>query len=156
MDKTHKVILIKWVRSGIGFNYRQKAIVESLGLRRLNQVVLRQDTPQNRGIVAAVSHLLEIVPEAPVQPWTSVPEYRVYPKATAPAASAAPLPVPEDADLPSESPVEQTAAEGAEPAESRPAKRAVAKTKSVKAAEGGEAEKPAARREAEAPEATKD
>jgi large subunit ribosomal protein L30 len=78
-DKTHMMIRIKWVGSGIGFTYRQKMIVRSLGLRRLNQTVVRPDTPQIRGIVAAVPHLVEIVPEAPAPWWASVPEYTVYP-----------------------------------------------------------------------------
>ena len=62
-EKTLKMIRIKWVRSGIGFTYHQKTIVRSLGLNKLNHTVVRPDTPQIRGIVAAVPHLLEIVPE---------------------------------------------------------------------------------------------
>lgn len=77
-EKTHKTIRIKWVRSGIGFTYRQKSIVRSLGLRRLNQTVVRPDTPQIRGIVAAVPHLLEIVPEAIAPAWASIPEHTIY------------------------------------------------------------------------------
>ncbi len=77
-DKTHKMIRIKWVRSGIGFTYHQKTIVRSLGLRRLNHTVVRPDTPQIRGIVAAVPHLLEIIPDPPAPWWDSVPEYTVY------------------------------------------------------------------------------
>ena len=87
-DKTHKMIRIKWVRSGIGFTYHQKTIVRSLGLRRLNQTVVRPDTPQIRGIVAAVPHLLAVVPEVPAPAWASVPEYIVYPPAPTPAAEA--------------------------------------------------------------------
>ena len=85
-EKTLKMIRIKWVRSGIGFTYRQKAIVRSLGLNKLNQTVVRPDTPQIRGTVAAVPHLLEIVPEPPAPPWASIPEYTVH----APVAAAAP------------------------------------------------------------------
>ena len=91
-DKTHKTIRIKWVRSGIGFTYHQKTIVRSLGLRRLNQIVVRPDTPQIRGIVAAVPHLLAIVPKTPAPAWASLPEYTVYPpevKAAPPAEPAA-------------------------------------------------------------------
>ena len=90
-EKTLKMIRIKWVRSGIGFTYHQKTIVRSLGLNKLNQTVVRPDTPQIRGIVAAVPHLLEIVPEPPAPPWASIPEYAVH----APeAASAAPAESP--------------------------------------------------------------
>ena len=86
-EKTGRTIRIKWVRSGIGFTRHQKSIVRSLGLGKLNQTVVRPDTPQIRGIVAAVPHLLEIIPD-PVPPaWASTPEYTVH--APAPAAAAA-------------------------------------------------------------------
>jgi large subunit ribosomal protein L30 len=84
-EKTVKTIRIKWVRSGIGFTRRQKMIVRSLGLNKLNQTVVRPDTPQIRGIVAAVPHLLEIVPKAPAPPWAAIPEYTVHAPRVAPA-----------------------------------------------------------------------
>ena len=87
-EKTLKMIRIKWVRSGIGFTYHQKTIVRSLGLNKLNHTVVRPDTPQIRGIVAAVPHLLEIVPEPPAPPWASIPEYTVHAPEIAPAAPA--------------------------------------------------------------------
>jgi large subunit ribosomal protein L30 len=79
------MIRIKWVRSGIGFTHHQKTIVRSLGLNKLNHTVLRPDSPQIRGIVASVPHLLEIVPEPVAPAWASIPEYTVH--AAAPAAS---------------------------------------------------------------------
>ena len=87
-EKTLKMIRIKWVRSGIGFTYHQKTIVRSLGLNKLNHTVVRPDTPQIRGIVAAVPHLLEIVPEPPAPAWALIPEYTVHAPAVAPAAPA--------------------------------------------------------------------
>ena len=87
-EKTSKTIQIKWVRSGIGFTYRQKAIVRSLGLNKLNQTVVRPDTPQIRGIVAAVPHLLEIVPKRPAPAWAAIPEYTVRAPEAAPVAPA--------------------------------------------------------------------
>ena len=48
------------MRSGIGLSRRQKEIVRSLGLKRLNQIVERPDTPQIRGMVAKVSHLVSL------------------------------------------------------------------------------------------------
>jgi large subunit ribosomal protein L30 len=77
-DKAQRTIRIKWVRSGIGFNYRQKRIVRSLGLTKLNQEVERPDTPQIRGLVAKVPHLVRIVEAAPKAAWTAVPEYTIY------------------------------------------------------------------------------
>lgn len=52
---------IKYVRSAIGRSERQKKIVRSLGLRRLNQVVERENTPAVRGVVAKIPHLIQIV-----------------------------------------------------------------------------------------------
>ena len=84
-DKTQKTVRIKWIRSGIGFTHHQKRIVRSLGLRKLNQEVERPDTPQIRGIVAKIPHLVKIV-EAPKQPaWKLVPEYTIHAPAAAPA-----------------------------------------------------------------------
>ncbi len=52
---------IKYVRSSIGRSEQQKRIVRSLGLRKLNQVVEREDTPAVRGVVAKIPHLIQIV-----------------------------------------------------------------------------------------------
>lgn len=52
---------IKYIRSSIGRSEHQKKIVRSLGLRRLNQVVEREDTPAVRGVVAKIPHLIQIV-----------------------------------------------------------------------------------------------
>ena len=87
-EKTLKMIRIKWVRSGIGFTHHQKTIVRSLGLNKLNHTVVRPDTPQIRGIVASVPHLLEIVPEPVAPAWASIPEYTVHAPVSAPIAPA--------------------------------------------------------------------
>ena len=87
-DKAQKTVRIKWIRSGIGFTYHQKRMVRSLGLKKLNQEVERPDTPQIRGLVAKVPHLVKIV-EAPKQPaWKLVPEYTIHPPAAEPAKPA--------------------------------------------------------------------
>lgn len=54
-------ITIQYYRSSIGYAKKQKEIVKSLGITKLNQTVLRPDTPSMRGIVAKVPHLLRIV-----------------------------------------------------------------------------------------------
>ena len=53
-------IQIKQVRSAIGRTKTQKRTLEALGLKRLHQVVEHDDTPAILGMVAAVSHLLEV------------------------------------------------------------------------------------------------
>ena len=54
-------IRIQYYRSFIASPEKHKAIVRSLGLRKLNQVVERPDTEAMRGAVAKVPHLLRIV-----------------------------------------------------------------------------------------------
>jgi large subunit ribosomal protein L30 len=56
-----KPLRIKLVRSGIGFPEKQKLVIKSLGFKRLNQVVVRSDTPQIRGMVFKIRHLVEII-----------------------------------------------------------------------------------------------
>ena len=54
-------IRIQYYRSVIAATKAHKEIVRSLGLRKLNQVVERPDTPSMRGFVKKVPHLLRIV-----------------------------------------------------------------------------------------------
>jgi len=88
-EQSPKRIRIKWVRSGIGFTWRQKAIVRSLGLTKLNHTVVRPDTPQIRGIVAAVPHMLQIVDEPAAATWRTTAEYTVMPPVGEPTESSA-------------------------------------------------------------------
>ena len=55
------MLQIKYIRSAIGTPPKHKLIIKSLGFKRLNQVVIRVDTPQVRGMVAHVPHLVAIV-----------------------------------------------------------------------------------------------
>ena len=54
-------IKIKQVRRRIRRPKNQKLTLDALGLKKLNQVVEHEDTPQIRGMVAKVSHLVEVV-----------------------------------------------------------------------------------------------
>lgn len=54
-------IKIKLVRSPICTPEKHKAIVRGLGLKKLNQVVERPDTPAFRGMVKKVPYLLAVV-----------------------------------------------------------------------------------------------
>ncbi|MDH7499625.1 MAG: 50S ribosomal protein L30 [candidate division NC10 bacterium] len=51
---------IKLRRSRIGIQERQRRILDGLGLRRVNQVVIREDRPEIRGMIFKVSHLVEV------------------------------------------------------------------------------------------------
>jgi large subunit ribosomal protein L30 len=140
--KTQRTILIKWVRSGIGFTRRQKHMVRSLGLRRLHQVVEREDSPQVRGLVGRISHLVEIVDAAPRPPaWATVPEYTLLPKEV-----AAPEPAVERAIAPAageEVATPQAAAEAAEAATTEVAEETPAAAKETRPAKAAKAAKPA-------------
>ena len=50
---------ITWKKSTIGRSPRQERIIKALGLHRLNETVYHQDSPQIRGMVNSVCHLLE-------------------------------------------------------------------------------------------------
>ena len=54
-------IKIKQVRSRIRRPKNQKLTLDALGLKKLNQVVEHEDTPQIRGMVAKDSQLVEVV-----------------------------------------------------------------------------------------------
>ena len=51
---------IKLVRSVIGTTPNQKKNVEALGLRKREQVVVKEDNAQTRGMINKVSHLLDV------------------------------------------------------------------------------------------------
>ena len=48
------------VKSAIGRTKTQKRTLEALGLKKLHQVVEHEATPSILGMVAAVSHLVEV------------------------------------------------------------------------------------------------
>jgi large subunit ribosomal protein L30 len=52
---------IKWVVSFIGCTDDMRQTIRGLGMRRLHQVVERQDTPAVRGMIHKVRHLVEVV-----------------------------------------------------------------------------------------------
>jgi large subunit ribosomal protein L30 len=59
-DKTEKTLKITLVKSPIGFNAKQALVVESMGLRRIRHTVELADTPETRGMIHKVRHLVEV------------------------------------------------------------------------------------------------
>lgn len=47
-------------RSAIGRQKRQKLTIRALGIRKMHQSVVHDDTPQIRGMIASVSHLVKV------------------------------------------------------------------------------------------------
>lgn len=54
-------ITLQYYRSCIGRPQKQRKILAGLGFRKLNQVIELQDTPEVRGMVAKIPHLVRIV-----------------------------------------------------------------------------------------------
>ena len=54
-------ILIKLVKSVIGKPEKHKRTIEALGLRKIGQVVEKEDTPQIRGMIDKVNYMVEVI-----------------------------------------------------------------------------------------------
>lgn len=50
---------ITWVKSAIGYKKNQKATIAALGLHKLGQIIEHQDSPQVRGMLFTVRHLVK-------------------------------------------------------------------------------------------------
>ncbi|MFN2443896.1 MAG: 50S ribosomal protein L30 [Thermoanaerobaculia bacterium] len=57
----NKTVRIRQIRSGIGCPVEMRETLRGLGLRRMHQVVERQDTPSVRGMIRKITHLVEVV-----------------------------------------------------------------------------------------------
>jgi large subunit ribosomal protein L30 len=55
-----KRLKVTLVRSTIGFNRTQAKTVEGMGLRRLRHTVELPDTPETRGMIHKVRHLVTV------------------------------------------------------------------------------------------------
>jgi large subunit ribosomal protein L30 len=55
-----KRVKVTLVKSTIGFDKRQAAVVQGMGLRRINHTVELADTPSIRGMIHKVRHLVTV------------------------------------------------------------------------------------------------
>ena len=55
-----KSLRVTQVRSAIGLPKDQKATVRALGIRRMQDTVELPDTPQVRGMIGKIQHLLKV------------------------------------------------------------------------------------------------
>ena len=60
MTAQGKRVRVTQVRSQIGFDRRQRATLRGLGILRMHQTVELEDTPQVRGMIRKVMHLLNV------------------------------------------------------------------------------------------------
>ncbi|KYP79680.1 50S ribosomal protein L30 [Ferroacidibacillus organovorans] len=54
-----KQVEITLVKSLIGQNEKQRATVQALGLRKIRQSIVREDSPSLRGMIDKVGHLVQ-------------------------------------------------------------------------------------------------
>ncbi|MCX6550797.1 MAG: 50S ribosomal protein L30 [Acidobacteria bacterium] len=55
-----KTLKVTQVKSTIGFNKKQGDVVRSIGLRRIRHTVEVPDTPEMRGMIHKVRHLVTV------------------------------------------------------------------------------------------------
>jgi large subunit ribosomal protein L30 len=55
-----KTVRVTLIRSTIGFDGKQAKVVEGLGLRRIRHTVELPDTPETRGMIHKVRHLVDV------------------------------------------------------------------------------------------------
>ena len=60
MAKSNKILRITQVKSKIGYKPKAKATLIALGLKKMQQVVEHQDSPQIRGMIKNISYLLKV------------------------------------------------------------------------------------------------
>jgi len=51
---------IKLIKSKIGKLDKHKRIIQSLGLRKLSQIVIKEDTPIIQGMVKKIDYMLQV------------------------------------------------------------------------------------------------
>jgi large subunit ribosomal protein L30 len=61
--KAPKKLRIRQVRSIIGGTEKQRAVLKSLGLRKMNHEVTHTEDPAIRGMIRKIPHLLEVTEE---------------------------------------------------------------------------------------------
>ena len=54
-------IKIQQIKSKIGYPVDQKCTLEALGLRKIGQVVEKEDSPALRGMIRKVHHLVTVI-----------------------------------------------------------------------------------------------
>jgi large subunit ribosomal protein L30 len=58
---SEKMMKLQYFRSMICTPVKHKLVIKGLGFTRLNQIVVREDSPSIRGMVKKVPHLVRIV-----------------------------------------------------------------------------------------------
>ena len=56
----HNTITIRLIRSMIGRPEKHRLVLRGMGLTKVHKVVVLPDTPQTRGMIAKVQHLVRV------------------------------------------------------------------------------------------------
>ena len=59
-----KTVTVTLTKSPIGFKKNQGVVVQGMGLRKLNHTVTLPDTPETRGMIFKVRHLVTVTTES--------------------------------------------------------------------------------------------
>ena len=60
VKKDDKTLIVKQTKSLIGSTKKQISSMKGLGLRRINHTVSLMDTPETRGMIKVVRHMVEV------------------------------------------------------------------------------------------------
>ena len=59
-DTKGKTVTVTLIRSTTGFKDNQEVVARGLGLRKLNSSAVHKDTPEIRGMIHKIRHLVEV------------------------------------------------------------------------------------------------
>jgi large subunit ribosomal protein L30 len=60
-DSDRKILRVRQVRSGIGCPREMRETLKALGLGKMHRVAERPDTPEVRGMIKKIPHLVQVV-----------------------------------------------------------------------------------------------
>ena len=60
INMSNKKLQIKQIKSAIGYNVKTKKTLEALGIKKMNHIVLKNDSQAIRGMIYKIQHLVEV------------------------------------------------------------------------------------------------
>ena len=60
INMSEKKLQIKQIKSAIGYNVKTKKTLEALGIKKMNHIVLKNDSQAIRGMIYKIQHLVEV------------------------------------------------------------------------------------------------
>jgi large subunit ribosomal protein L30 len=61
VKKKKAVIRVQQIKSGIGYNRRQREVLKGMGIRRMHQIVELPDNDASWGMIRKVPHLVRVL-----------------------------------------------------------------------------------------------